>query len=41
MDIIGAQKKQLTLRNGWLFTGDVVRMGQDGYFYIVDRKKMD
>ncbi len=29
----------LTLRNGWLFTGDVVRMDHDGYFYMVDRKK--
>jgi long-chain acyl-CoA synthetase len=28
-----------TLRDGWLFTGDVVRMDQDGYFYLVDRKK--
>ncbi len=30
---------KLALRNGWLFTGDVVRMDQDGYFYLVDRKK--
>jgi long-chain acyl-CoA synthetase len=23
----------------WLFTGDIVRMDEEGYFYIVDRKK--
>jgi len=34
-----AQETARALKDGWLFTGDIARMDESGYFYIVDRKK--
>lgn len=28
-----------TLKHGWLYTGDIARQDEDGFFYLVDRKK--
>jgi len=28
-----------TLRNGWIYTGDICKMDEDGYFFVVDRAK--
>ncbi|WP_202319649.1 long-chain-fatty-acid--CoA ligase [Archaeoglobus neptunius] len=33
------EETEKTLINGWLLTGDMAKMDEDGYFYIVDRKK--
>ena len=33
------EETSATLREGWLLTGDIARMDEEGYFYIVDRKK--
>ncbi|MBI5966681.1 MAG: AMP-binding protein, partial [Deltaproteobacteria bacterium] len=33
------QETQEALRGGWLHTGDMARMDEEGYLYLVDRKK--
>ncbi|MBS2969944.1 AMP-binding protein [Metabacillus sp. KIGAM252] len=33
------EETEAVLKDGWLFTGDIGYMDEEGYFYVVDRKK--
>ena len=34
------EESAAVLKNGWLYTGDLARMDEEGYFFIVDRKSL-
>ena len=33
------EKTAETIKNGWLYTGDMARMDSEGFIYLIDRKK--
>lgn len=33
------QETKAAIKGGWLFTGDIAKIDEDGYVYVVDRKK--
>jgi long-chain acyl-CoA synthetase len=33
------EETEKVLKDGWMCTGDIAKMDEDGYFYILDRKK--
>ncbi|AHN23175.1 fatty acid--CoA ligase family protein [Lysinibacillus varians] len=33
------EETAMAIRDGWLYTGDLAKVDDEGYFYIVDRKK--